>query len=147
MLKRGPSRRRGTSAAGCTDVKQRKRLLSRLTHFTGRLHGPHAPVLDDGIQAEGRHARSAVKRGDATTNKGNVTVCSASSNATLVGSGERLDDAVGFYTSDKAAAPTGNMMVIETAHPGQLALSAQAYDQRVAGLVCTPRMPSHLAVS
>jgi hypothetical protein len=81
------------------------------------------------------HEGGAVSIGGATTVKGNVTVRSASTNAVLVELGEGLDYAEGFNTKDKSATPAGSVMVIDASHPGQLALSTEAYDKRVAGIV------------
>jgi hypothetical protein len=79
----------------------------------------------------------SVYLGGDTTIKGNLTVRSASSNAVLVQLGEGLDYAEGFNTTEaeKSATPAGSVMVIDSEHPGQLTLSTQAYDKRVAGIV------------
>ena len=80
----------------------------------------------------------SVVLGGATTIKGNLTVKNASG-TTLVELGEGLDYAEGFNTPDKHATPAGSVMIIDAAHPGQLALSTQPYDKRVAGIVAGAR--------
>lgn len=50
-------------------------------------------------------------------------------------SGPGCDLAESFDHSGAAAAEPGMVMVIDAAHPGQLAVSTQAYDKKVAGIV------------
>ena len=49
--------------------------------------------------------------------------------------GEGLDYAEGFDVSAEGNVEPGTVLIIDPEHPGQLAVSSQAYDSRVAGIV------------
>jgi hypothetical protein len=69
------------------------------------------------------------------TVRGNVEIQSASTGATVVEIGEGLDYAEGFdVTADDGITP-GSVLVIDPENSGKLALSSEAYDSKVAGIV------------
>jgi hypothetical protein len=67
--------------------------------------------------------------------KGNIRVLSASTGLEVIQLGEGLDYAEGFDVSDKDNAEPGTILIIDPDCPGKLAVSSQAYDTRVAGIV------------
>jgi hypothetical protein len=73
--------------------------------------------------------------GEKLTVRGNVLVQSVSTGAAVVELGEGLDYAEGFDVSDKAGIGPGTVLVIDADDPGKLAISEQAYDPKVAGVV------------
>ena len=64
---------------------------------------------------------------------GNVQVRSLTSGATLIELGEGLDYAEGFDVS--AQVTPGTVLVIDPNQPGELTVSQEAYDRKVAGIV------------
>jgi hypothetical protein len=69
---------------------------------------------------------------------GNLTIFkreSATSVRTLIRLGEGLDYAEGFDVSDKKDIGAGSVLVIDADNPGELAISDEAYDSKVAGIV------------
>ncbi|MGC8827747.1 MAG: hypothetical protein ACP5TV_12185 [Anaerolineae bacterium] len=82
-----------------------------------------------GIRAEGGPG------GVAAQFRGNVRVVSKGTGATLIELGEGLDYAEGFIVTDADEVAPGMVLVIDPEHPGQLQLSREAYDRRVAGIV------------
>jgi len=69
------------------------------------------------------------------TVRGNILIESASTGNPVVELGEGLDYAEGFDVSDNREIGPGSVLVIDPNHPGKLALSNQAYDSKVAGIV------------
>jgi hypothetical protein len=67
--------------------------------------------------------------------QGNVILRSCSSGATIMELGEGLDYAEGFDVSDANEIEPGTVLVIDPDNPGQLTISDQAYDTKVAGIV------------
>jgi hypothetical protein len=66
--------------------------------------------------------------------KGNVQVQSKSTGAAIIELGEGLDYAEGFNVSQEAEIVPGTVLVIDPLNPGKLAVSAEAYDYKVAGI-------------
>ena len=77
----------------------------------------------------------AVPGGLAAKLYGNLLMLSADDSTTVVELGEGLDYAEGFNVADEAIAEPGTVMSIDPEHPGQLAVSTEPYDKRVAGIV------------
>jgi hypothetical protein len=69
------------------------------------------------------------------TVRGNVTVQSDTTGNTVAEIGEGLDYAEGFDVAGRAEIGPGSVLVIDTANPGKLAVSRDAYDRKVAGIV------------
>jgi len=69
------------------------------------------------------------------TVRGNLLIESESTGDPVVEFGEGLDYAEGFDVSDAAPPEPGTVLVIDPKTPGKLAVSAAAYDSRVAGIV------------
>jgi hypothetical protein len=69
------------------------------------------------------------------TVRGNVTVQSATTGNTVAEIGEGLDYAEGFDVTGEEKIAPGTVLVIDAAHPGQLTISREAYDRKVAGIV------------
>lgn len=67
--------------------------------------------------------------------RGNVTIREASTGAIAVELGTGLDYAEGFNISDEITAEPGTVLCIDPANEGELRISAEAYDYRVAGIV------------
>lgn len=67
--------------------------------------------------------------------KGNVTLLSRSSGATIMELGEGLDYAEGFDVARHAGVQPGAVLVIDPEQPGKLTLSNRPYDTKVAGIV------------
>ncbi len=82
-----------------------------------------------GLRAEGGPG------GVAAQFRGNVRVVSKSTGATIIELGEGLDYAEGFPVIHADEVAPGMVLVIDPEHPGQLRLSREAYDRRVAGIV------------
>ncbi len=81
-----------------------------------------------GLYAEGPvDGRSAIF-------KGNVQILSPVDGSIVIEMGEGLDYAEGFHVSDSTSIEPGSVLVIDPANPGQLMLSRQPYDSRVAGI-------------
>lgn len=85
-----------------------------------------------GIYAEGP---SGQYNGCAALFKGNVEIRSLTSDETVVELGEGLDYSEGFDVVEKSEIAPGTILVIDSDNPGNLAVSAQAYDKKVAGIV------------
>jgi hypothetical protein len=66
--------------------------------------------------------------------KGNVQILSPVDGSIVIEMGEGLDYAEGFHVSDKSHVEPGSVLVIDVANPGQLTVSSQPYDTRVAGI-------------
>jgi hypothetical protein len=66
---------------------------------------------------------------------GNVQVRSLSSGTTLIELGEGLDLAEGFDVTAGQRIEPGTVLVIDAKNPGRLAVSTEAYDRKVAGIV------------
>jgi hypothetical protein len=69
-----------------------------------------------------------------TVRGGNLLI-ERSDGTDIVELGEGLDYAEGFDVSDKSKIASGSVLVIDSENPGKLAMSNQAYDNRVAGIV------------
>lgn len=69
------------------------------------------------------------------TVKGNIRVESATTGLPVVELGEGLDYAEGFDLSDSQKIMPGNVLIIDPDNPGELTLSKQPYDSKVAGIV------------
>ena len=82
----------------------------------------------------GLYAQSG-SNGVAAILKGNLQVKSPTTGETLVEIGEGLDYAEGFHVSDTMNVSPGSVLVIDPDHPGQLKLSDEPYDRKVAGIV------------
>jgi len=65
---------------------------------------------------------------------GQMVIFTAAGN-TAIRLGEGLDYAEGFNVSAKQETGPGTVLVIDPANPGKLALSTEAYDKKVAGIV------------
>jgi hypothetical protein len=106
----------------------------------GRLHvvgSAEAHGIAVYAEAVGSSGIGLVARGGTTAAKfyGNVAVYSANDESLVMELGEGLDYAEGFDVSDRDAAAPGTVLSIDPAHPGQLKVSDQSYDSRVAGIV------------
>jgi hypothetical protein len=66
---------------------------------------------------------------------GNVQLRSPVDSSSIMILGKGLDYAEGFDIGDGVKIEPGNVVVIDPLHPGQLALSKNAHDHRVAGIV------------
>jgi hypothetical protein len=66
---------------------------------------------------------------------GNVRICNPTTGATVVEIGEGLDYAEGFDVADESKPEPGTVLVIDSRNIGKLAVSRQAYDCKVAGIV------------
>jgi hypothetical protein len=67
--------------------------------------------------------------------QGNVRVRSIGTGDTIIEFGEGLDYAEGFDVSGSGSAEPGDVLVIDSEHPGELTVSSREYDTRVAGIV------------
>ncbi len=66
---------------------------------------------------------------------GPLIIKSPTTGQTVIELGEGLDYAEGFEVSDKKQIASGSVLIIDADHPGKLALSTEAYDKKVAGIV------------
>jgi len=66
---------------------------------------------------------------------GNVLITDRDTGATVIELGKGLDYGEGFNVSDEAGIGPGTVLVIDAENPGELAISEQAYDPKVAGVV------------
>ncbi len=67
--------------------------------------------------------------------RGNVTIRDNSTGAIAVELGTGLDYAEGFNVSDKTNIEPGTVLCIDSENPGNLKISCQSYDTKVAGIV------------
>jgi hypothetical protein len=67
--------------------------------------------------------------------RGNLTIREASTGVVAVELGTGLDYAEGFNVSDEMSAEPGTVLCIDPTNEGELRISAEAYDYRVAGIV------------
>lgn len=72
---------------------------------------------------------------EALTVRGNILVLSQSTGDPILELGEGLDYAEGFDVAGADNVAPGTVLVIDSAHPGELAVSTHAYDSKVAGIV------------
>ncbi|MHC4499463.1 MAG: hypothetical protein ACYS21_10170, partial [Planctomycetota bacterium] len=87
-----------------------------------------------GDQGRGIYADGG-SNGYAAEFRGNVLIRNGSTGATVMELGEGLDYAEGFDVAGKEEIGPGSVLIIDTDNPGKLALSAKAYDSKVAGIV------------
>jgi hypothetical protein len=80
-----------------------------------------------------------VEIGDGLKVRGNIAVLNASTGATVVEIGAGLDYAEGFDVAADDTIKPGAVLVIDSENPGLLALSSEAYDTKVAGIVAGAR--------
>jgi len=73
--------------------------------------------------------------GYAATFRGNVRLLQRGTGITILELGEGLDYAEGFDVSNGEPVVPGSVLVIDTEHPGKLAVASEPYDARVAGIV------------
>jgi hypothetical protein len=64
-----------------------------------------------------------------------VAICDVVTGEDIIRLGKGMDYAEGFDVSDKDNAAPGTVLRIDPEHPGQLAVSKEAYDKGVAGIV------------
>ena len=81
------------------------------------------------------YARCGENGGHAGHFVGNVKICDRTTGNTVIELGTGLDYAEGFDVTEATTVTAGMVLVIDPAHPGQLAVSTTAYDRRVAGIV------------
>lgn len=67
--------------------------------------------------------------------RGNLNIVSRTDGSTIVALGEGLDYAEGFDVAEAATPEPGTVLVIDAEHAGKLAVSHEAYDRTVAGIV------------
>lgn len=89
--------------------------------------------------AYGVYGESASSAAYAAAFKGNVAVLSQSTGILILELGEGLDYAEGFDVSGAQAIRPGTVLVIDPDHPGELTMSGQPYDHKVAGIVAGAR--------
>ena len=85
-------------------------------------------------QGTGIFAKGATD-GNAAEFWGNVEIISLSTFETIMELGEGLDYAEGFDVSDDIEIEPGTVLIIDPEHPGELTVSTQPYDAKVAGIV------------
>jgi hypothetical protein len=66
---------------------------------------------------------------------GQMGIYSPTTGQCVIALGEGLDYAEGFHVSAKNEVGPGTVLIIDAANPGKLALSTEAYDTKVAGIV------------
>lgn len=89
--------------------------------------------------AHGVYGESASSAAYAAAFKGNVAVLSQSTGVLILELGEGLDYAEGFDVSEAEEISPGTVLVIDPDHPGELTMSDQPYDRKVAGIVAGAR--------
>ena len=67
--------------------------------------------------------------------RGNVLIRSRTTGLTIIELGEGLDYAEGFDVSNETEIVPGTVLVIDPDNPGELAISDEPYDRKVAGIV------------
>jgi len=67
--------------------------------------------------------------------RGKVRICDRDSGSTVMLLGKGLDYAEGFDVSEDDGVSPGTVLVIDRENPGKLAVSRNAYDKKVAGIV------------
>jgi hypothetical protein len=95
-------------------------------------YGIHSVAPGDqgiGIYAEGG------PNGYGAIFRGNVQILSQSSGVLVMELGEGLDYAEGFDISNDVNYEPGTVLVIDLDNPGELTISSEAYDSRVAGII------------
>lgn len=95
-------------------------------------HGT-GPILRCDTYTDGWHPVFTVENNGRTKVRGVLEV-QAIDGTTLIEMGEGLDYAEGFDVSDYSGIEPGAVLVIDSDHPGQLALSNRPYDRAVAGI-------------
>lgn len=83
----------------------------------------------------GIYARGGDGGGKAAIFDGNLQIRSRGTGAVVIELGEGLDYAEGFNVSDRDSAKPGTVLVIDPNNPGKLAISTNAYDRKVAGII------------
>ncbi|MBN2355291.1 hypothetical protein JXO59_04220, partial [candidate division KSB1 bacterium] len=71
--------------------------------------------------------------------RGNIKVQSYTTQATIIELGEGLDYAEGFDVTDASEIVPGSVLVIDPDKPGNLTLSRESYDNKVAGIAAGAR--------
>ena len=112
------------------------------------VHGSHAGygigVYGDSVNGTGVYAKSTngwalyAETENGTTAArfvGNVEILSPSTQQILIEFGEGLDYAEGFNVTDENQITPGTVLVIDEQNAGNLAVSSQSYDRKVAGIV------------
>ena len=87
------------------------------------------------IEGSGNVGIGTTTPGEKLTVRGNIRVESAATGLPVVELGEGLDYAEGFDLSDTQKINPGNVLIIDPDNPGELTLSKQPYDSKVAGIV------------
>jgi hypothetical protein len=111
-------------------------------HATGTYH-PGVWALAEGAESSALYAENTgggigltAKGAAAAANLyGNVTIYEYGTTNKVIELGKGLDYAEGFDVSNDARIVPGTVLVIDPANPGQLAVSTEAYDCKVAGIV------------
>lgn len=88
-------------------------------------------------EASGENGTGLIAKGERASALlyGNVTIYEYGTNNKVIELGKGLDYAEGFDVAAAHEVTPGTVLVIDPAHPGKLACSRAAYDQRVAGIV------------
>ena len=102
---------------------------------TAAVSGIGGRFVATGDQGVGLYADGG-DNGWAAQFKGNVRIIDAASDDVVLELGKGLDVAEGFDVSGRGETPVppGSVLVIDPDHPGRLAVSAVAYDTKVAGI-------------
>jgi hypothetical protein len=111
-------------------------------HATGTFHSGVWAVAE-GAESSALYAENTgggigiTVKGAAAAAKlyGNVTIYEYGTTTEVIELGKGLDYAEGFDVSSGASISPGTVLVIDPANPGQLAVSTEAYDCKVAGIV------------
>ncbi len=85
--------------------------------------------------ASGLFAKGGPGGGYAAEFQGNVVIRKLSNGVIILELGEGLDYAEGFDVSQSESITPGTVLSIDPEHPGQLVMSTEAYDTKVAGIV------------
>lgn len=111
-------------------------------HATGTFH-PGVWAVAEGAESSAAYAENTgggiglTAKGAAAAAKlyGNVTIYEYGTTTEVIELGKGLDYAEGFDVSSGASISPGTVLVIDPANPGQLVVSTEAYDSKVAGIV------------
>jgi len=103
--------------------------------FHGEATGPYG--LGGVFISEGYYGRGISAKGNqaAADLQGKVLVRSYTTGGLVMELGEGLDYSEGFDVSGDVEVAPGTVLVIDPGHPGQLKVSGQPYDTKVAGIV------------